>query len=210
MVNLSAYAQTTYYTTTGIPESSTLTLRAWPSHASKPLANIPHNSTSIMPTGKNILLNEDNWLQVAFENQVGWVEDAYLAKVDTPATQTPTAPIAEAPAHQAPVFAMPDIEPTETTPVQPVAYTTPSYESQNIETTQQQQEIPWSASADSIYADPNAPATAHIPQPAEVITTHHSVVVIPPTVEDIDLRAVDVDHSRYSSVDSSFSLQYDQ
>ena len=78
LVNISAYAQTTYYTTAGIPESSTLTLRAWPSHVSQPIANIPHNTSEIMPTGKNILLNEDNWLQVAFENKVGWVEEARI------------------------------------------------------------------------------------------------------------------------------------
>jgi len=189
IVNLSAYAQTTYYTTAGIPESSTLTLRAWPSHASQPIANIPHNTTEIMPTGKNILLNEDNWLQVAFENQVGWVESIYLAELPTEATK-PEAKTIE-------TFAIP--EPETVTYSEPA----PTYEQHNVEPAQAA--IPWSASADSIYQDPNTPAE----QP-ETITTTHSVVVIPNGSDEVDLRGEDVTHSRYSSIDASISLQYDQ
>jgi len=191
MVNLSAYSQTTYYTTAGIPESSTLTLRAWPSHASQPLASIPYGTTEIIPTGKNILLNTDNWLQVAFENQVGWVEEAYIAQLAVqPTEQTP---------QQAPIFATP--EPAQTV-YAPQETTYNQYNNQPA-----QQEIPWSASADSIYQDPHAAVEPQLP---DVITTSHSVVVIPQNSEEVDLRQEDVIHNRYSSVDTSFSLQYDQ
>ncbi|PWQ98261.1 SH3 domain-containing protein [Leucothrix arctica] len=190
MVNLSAYAQTTYYTTAGIPESSTLTLRAWPSHVSQPIANIPHNTTEIIPTGKNILLNENNWLQVAFENQVGWVEASYVSEL--PAESA-------APTQQAAVFAMPEPEAETYTEAAP---TTEQYDSAAEPTLDS---VPWSASADSIYEDPH-----NTTQQPKVMTTTHSVVVIPNTAEEIDLRNEGVTHSRYSSIDASISLQYEQ
>lgn len=190
MVNICAYAQTTYYTTAGIPESSTLTLRAWPSHASQPIANIPHNSTEIIPTGKNILLNENNWLQVAFENQVGWVESAYVAELPTQAVTQ----------HEQP------IEHVATQETEATTYTEPTTVYEQYSTAPEPAAIPWSESADSIYQDPNRAKT----QPTEVITTTHSVVVIPTGHEEIDLREEGVTHSRYSSIDTAISVQYDQ
>jgi hypothetical protein len=204
LVNISAYAQTTYYTTAGIPESSTLTLRAWPSHVSQPIANIPHNTSEIMPTGKNILLNEDNWLQVAFENKVGWVEAVYVAEL--PVTSTPIAqaePIEKVEKEAA--FAMPEVVTATTASAPEPVIPTQTYAPQDAEPTTDA--IPWSASADSIYQDPHA--NTNVQQQSEVITTTHSVIVIPTTAEDIDLRNVDVNHSRYSSIDTSMSLQYE-
>ena len=206
MVNVAAQAQSIYYTTSGIPESSTLTLRTWPSHTSQSLANIPHNTNQIVPTGQNIVLDEKNWLQVSFADKVGWVEEVYVSKLaTTPEVQTPQL-------EQAQVFAMPEPEtelPAQAEPLaqqqmtqQPVVY-------QEYNNTPQQPAVPWSASADSIYQDPNA-TSAPVAQP-EVFTTTHSVAVIPSnTAEEIDLRNEGVTHSRYSSVDTSISLQYEQ
>jgi len=197
MVNLSAHAQTTYYTTAGVPESSTLTLRAWPSHASKPIANIPFNTTAIIPTGKNIMLHEDKWIQIGFEDKTGWVEATYVTKLavqqqPTQATQQ-TQPVA-APQIQAASISAPT--PTQA-PAQQQFHPEPNHPP-----------VPWSARADSIYLDPNAPAQQ--PQLPEVITTTHSVVVIPSKAEEIDLRSEDVTHSRYSSIDTAFSIRFDQ
>jgi len=42
-----AFAQPSYYAVSGIPDASSLVLRAWPSASSQPINNIPHDAVKI-------------------------------------------------------------------------------------------------------------------------------------------------------------------
>ena len=161
-----AAAQTNFYAVANIPETSTLILRAWPSQVSQALSNIPYNATQLETTGRSILLDKTNWVQVIYQHSVGWVEDSYLqpqlVKIDPIESRVniengkQVIDTAEVFSYQSPAIPLPKDT------------TKPNY--------------PWSAAADTIYHDPK------VPQPTQPKNTASLYSPLPATAPEVVTR----------------------
>jgi uncharacterized protein YraI len=208
LMSQSAFAMPNYYAVSGVPENSTITLRAWPSPISKPLLAIPATSPPIEATGKSIMVNNQPWLQINYQERTGWVEAAYLepttvaASEPQQATNTApnyfTPPEAQAPqaqttqteiANNAEVFSY-GSQPNAPQP-SPASATAPE-QSENING------YPWSATADTIYDDPNADRRTYQPKPADTV---YSALAPASAERIIDLRAENIAGNRYESIE---------
>lgn len=198
-----SYAAPNFYSITNIPTGSSLTLRAWPSQISQPLTSIPANTNAIRSTGKTITLDTTNWLQITYDDKVGWVESNYLAQTEQlPApTSIPTNNIEVA--NTAEIFSY-SSDPT------PEIQTT---------TNQTNNQYPWSAEADTIYNDPtpnNTASATHSSQEntssdepvlAEA-TTHPQPVVINTTTTPIDYKEENLSVNRYEAIETAATVDF--
>jgi len=185
------FAEPTYFAVNGIPDASTLILRAWPSVTSKPINNIPHNAVKIETTGKHIFKENKKWLQIMYQNNVGWVVADYLAEMKL------------APAIQAPVATNMQQNGTLN---EAAAF---NYSQQTAAITQQPvpEGIPWTPEQDTIYHDPTAQQLAGA-NPIERVEATHTLVVINKNQDAADLRGENLAGNRYESIQASMSVQY--
>ena len=190
-----AFAQPSYYAVSGIPDASSLVLRAWPSASSQPINNIPHDAVKIETTGKDIFKENKKWLQIMYKNSVGWVEADYLAQMQAPAAPAPAQQIASTSAPQ----------PQETLN-KAAAF---NYAQQTAALTQQviPEGIPWSKEADTIYHDPT-PQQFSADSQIEVVDATHTLVVINKNSDNGDLRGENLEGNRYESIQASMSVMY--
>ncbi|MGB1311041.1 MAG: SH3 domain-containing protein [Leucothrix sp.] len=190
LVSSTAFAEANpdYFAVSGIPNTSSLTLRAWPSAGSQPINNIPSNTINIETTGKHIFKENKKWLQVMYQNSVGWVEADYLAIMQA------TAP---------PVISQPPAQ--EISEVASFSYSQP----QNTPIKQQPipDDIPWTPEQDTIYHDPTAQQLLG-ENPIETVQAKHTLVIIDKKNEEGDLRAENIAGNRYQSVEASMSVIY--
>lgn len=212
LMSQNAFAMPNYYAVSGVPENSSLTLRAWPSPISKPLLAIPANTPPIEATGKSILVNNQPWLQVNYQDRTGWVEAAYLQPT-TIAEPEPQQTASTEPNY----FTPPESQTTQAEPETVQAETENSasvfsYSSApNAPQPQQTSEAtpsssqpnnhngyPWSEAADTIYDNPNADRRAYQPQANDTVYS-----ALAPVSADriIDLRTEDVAGNRYESIE---------
>jgi len=194
LMSQSAFAMPNYYAVSGVPENSTITLRAWPSPISKPLLAIPATSPPIEATGKSIMVNSQPWLQINYQERTGWVEAAYLEPTTVAASEpqqaTNTAPnYFTPPEAQAPLFSY-GSQPNAPQP-SPVNAAAPE-QAENING------YPWSATADTIYDDPNADSRAYQPKPADTV---YSALAPASAERIIDLRTENIAGNRYESIE---------
>lgn len=152
------------YSVTNIPADGALTLRAWPSQISKPLSSIPANTQNIEATGKTIVLDTVNWLQISYGDNTGWVESSYLTqaqhhvpKVDLNQEKNATV------ANKAEFFSYGETRPTAKKPT-PTAKATVKTLDPNADIIANNVKYPWNVAADSIYNDPK---TKSHPRPIE-------------------------------------------
>lgn len=185
-----AFAEPTYFAVNGIPDASSLVLRAWPSASSQPIGNIPHNAVKIEATGKDIIKENKKWLQVTYQNKVGWTEAGYLSPIQASPTQTNIA------------------KPTQVTETVNNAAAF-NYSQQASAASQQpaQQNIPWTAEQDTIYDDPTGKQLA-AGNLIETVDATHTLVVINKNQEAEDLRGENLAGNRYESIEASMSVQY--
>ena len=183
-----AFAQPTYYAVSGISDASQLVLRAWPSSSSKPINNIPHNAVKIETTGKDIFKENKKWLQVMYQNNVGWVEADYLKLMQTEkdeviATTQPQETLNEAAAFNY---------------AQQMAALTPQTPPQDI---------PWTAEQDTIYHDPTGQQFSTEGR-IEVVDATHTLVVINKNQDSGDLRGENIQGNRYENIEASMTVMY--
>lgn len=204
LMSQSTFAMPNYYAVSGVPENATITMRAWPSPISKPLFSIPADSPPVEATGKSIMVNNQPWLQINYQERTGWVEAAYLE----PTTITPPEP--QATNNTTPnYFTPPESQTTQTDTTNGAAVfsyssapSTPQHQDTN-NTPEQTESIngyPWSKAADTIYDDPNADRRAYQAKPADSVYS----ALTPTTAERmIDLRAENIAGNRYESIDQT-------
>ena len=182
-------AQPTYFTVNGISDASSLVLRAWPSANSKTINNIPHNAVKIETTGKDIFKENKKWLQVIYQNNVGWVEAGYLVQMKTPTEQ---AAIAN--------------NPPQETLDKAAAF---NYAQQTAALAPQAppQDIPWTAEEDTIYNDPTG---QHFSSEGriETVDATHTLVVINKNLDNGDLRDENIEGNRYENIEASMTVMY--
>ena len=188
-----AFAQPSYYAVSGIPDASSLVLRAWPSSSSQPINNIPHDAVKIETTGKDIFKENKKWLQIMYKNSVGWVEADYLAQMQTVAPSQQQVLTTNVP------------QPQETLN-KAAAF---NYAQQTAALTQEvaTQKIPWSAEADTIYDDPT-PQQFSAERQIETVDATHTLVVINKNSDIGDLRGENLEGNRYESIQASMSVMY--
>ena len=165
----SSLATANTYSVTNIPAEGTLTLRAWPSQISKPLSNIPASAQNVEATGKTIVLDSVDWLQVSYGDNTGWVEATYLTKAQAPQVATEAVTNQEnnsAVINKAELFSYGE---TKSIINQPMPATTVSAKTIDPEADiiANSTKYPWNAAADSIYNDPK---TKSHPRPIEATT----------------------------------------
>lgn len=184
------------FSVTNIPAGGSLTLRAWPSTISRPLSNIPFDATKIEATGKTILLDTVNWLQIAYGDNTGWVEASYLKKTTPQAQAQAQAPQVSIQAdtsgqernsaviNKAEFFSYGE---TKTPTTKPTPTATPTTLDPNADIIANNIKYPWNIAADSIYNDPK---TKTHPRPiqttiadAERLEAQNSVATTTTTVE---------------------------
>jgi len=184
-----AFAEPDYYAVSGISDASSLILRAWPSSSSNPINNIPHNAIKIETTGKHIFKENKKWLQVMYQNNVGWVEADYLAIMQAASVQ----PIAT----------------TKTQPAETTGNTAAFTYSQQTTTVGNQQlapqNIPWTPEEDTIYNDPTPSQLAGTNLIERVEATHTLVVI---NNNKGDFPGESIAGNRYESIHASMSVQY--
>jgi len=184
-----AVAEPEFFAVSGISDASSLILRAWPSSGSKPINNIPHNAVKIETTGKHIFKENKKWLQVMYQNSVGWVEANYLSKMQVTPTQHANA------------------QPAQTLN-SPVSF---NYSQQTIANQQAvPKDIPWTPEEDTIYHDPTgqqlAGATGNI---IERVEATHTLVVINSNQDEGDFKGENLETgNRYGSIHASMSVIY--
>ena len=185
------FAEPTYYAVSGISDTSTLVLRAWPSAKSKPINNIPHNTVKIETTGKHIFKENRKWLQIMYQNTVGWVEADYLAQMQVAPAQPQVANNAQQ---------------QRETLNNAAAF---NYAQQTAAVSQQQvpEGIPWTPEEDTIYHDPTAQQLSG-ENPIERVEATHTLVVINKGQDDGDYRGENIAGNRYESIHASMSVQY--
>lgn len=206
LLNQGAFALPNYFAVTGIPETSSLTLRAWPSQISKPLLAIPTNTSPIEATGKSIVLDNHTWLQINYGDQTGWVESIHLAPANESAPDVAQAPDEpQAPAELS-YFAAPEVQPeaetakTETADSAevfnygqaPTAEPTPIAQ---VSPESAANGVPWSKAADTIYDDPNADRRTYSSELAD--NTIYSALAPENTDVIVDLRNENIAGNRY-------------
>ena len=184
------FAEPTYFAVNDIPDASTLILRAWPSVTSKPIHNIPHNAVKIEATGKHIFKENKKWLQIMYQNSVGWVVADYLAEMQAAPTQAPVAS---------------NMQQRETLN-EAAAF---NYSQQTAAITQQPvpEGIPWTPEQDTIYHDPTGQQLTG-ENPIERVEATHTLVVINKNQDAADLRGENLTGNRYESIQASMSVQY--
>ena len=185
-----AFAQSAYYEINGVPNASSLILRAWPSSSSQPINNIPHDAIKIETTGKDIFKENKKWLQVIYQNSVGWVEADYLAQMQVPALQPTDA----------------------TTAVQSATINSPAAFncSQQIVTVSKEptlKAITWTPEEDTIYHDPTLKQIDTSNQIEKAKATH---TLVAPNNQgtDGDLRGENLTGNRYENIKASMSVQF--
>ena len=190
-VSTSVLAQPSYYAVKGIPDASSLVLRAWPSSGSKPVANIPHNASKIETTGKQIEKEGKQWRQVIFQNNVGWAEADYLSEMSNQTQQAAT------PASLQPetINAAAEFNYSGQTQVAGIP-------AQSIP-----DNIPWTAEQDTIYHDPTGQQLSG-PNGIETVEAKHTLVVINKNAEEGDLRGENLAGNRYENIEASMSVMY--
>lgn len=186
-----AFAEPDYFAVSGISETDSLVLRAWPSASSKPINNIPYNAVKIETTGKHIFKENKKWLQVLYQNNVGWAEADYLAAMQVaPVQQTITT-----------------YTRTKETVNNAAEFT---YSQQTTTVANQQsapQNIPWTPEEDTIYNDPTPQQLAGA-NVIERVEATHTLVVINNNQDEGDFRGENLAGNRYESIQASMSVQY--
>lgn len=77
-----AYAETKVkiYKVTKVSSSGKLRLRAWPSTKSRVKASLPYNAHDLVETGKQRIVGKSRWVEVKWQENIGWVNSRYLIK----------------------------------------------------------------------------------------------------------------------------------
>lgn len=76
------------YKVTKVSPSGKLRLRAWPSTKSRIKATLPHNAYDLVETGKQRTVGKSRWLEVKWQQNIGWVNSRYLMKTGVLLTST--------------------------------------------------------------------------------------------------------------------------
>ena len=179
------------YSVTNIPDDSSLTMRAWPSPISKPLIDIPANTQQIAATGKTIVLDTVSWLQISYDDKVGWVEASYLKQqAQEPQLQVNTSQEDKVETlNSAEVFSYSSS--SETTPTQQAQTSIKPNSTQ----------FPWSEAADTIYDDPKAKAkvipaqiastqTPRVNIKSDIVATSNTTTVAAPILQNVQPQVV--------------------
>jgi len=69
-----------FYDVTNVQSGDTLTLRELPDFKSKKLSQIPHNQRFIIATGNQKKIKRNTWIELKYNEVVGWVNGRYLKK----------------------------------------------------------------------------------------------------------------------------------
>lgn len=186
-----AFAEPDYFAVSGVSDANSLILRAWPSSDSKPINNIPHNAIKIEATGKNIFKENKKWIQIKYQNNIGWTEADYLSAMQAAPAQPAVANNTQA---------------TETNNNLDIF----TYSQLVTATSAQQsipQNLPWTTEEDTIYHDPTAKqfAGANL---LEIVEATHTLAVINSNKDDGDFRGENVAGNRYESIQASMSVVY--
>lgn len=77
-----AYAnnKTTIFKVAKVSPSGKLQLRAWPSTKSRVKVSLPYNAKDLLETGKQRDIGKSRWVQVKWQDNIGWVNNRYLKK----------------------------------------------------------------------------------------------------------------------------------
>ena len=77
-----AYAESkiTIFKVTKVSPKNTLKMRAWPSNKSKVKVKLPYNAKDLTETGKQRMISGNNWVEVNWQKNKGWVNGRYLKK----------------------------------------------------------------------------------------------------------------------------------
>lgn len=184
-VSTTVFAEPTYFAVNGIPDASSLVLRAWPSPGSQPVNNIPHNAVKIEATGKQIFKDDKQWLQVIYQNNIGWAEANYL---------TPMQVFIPQPATDNSIQTNDAVNTTSFSYIQQV---TPEPQATP-------QDVPWTSQQDTIYHDPTIDINL-----VERVETTHSLVVISSNQDQGDFKGENIaSGNRYGDIQATMSVVY--
>lgn len=75
-----AETKTTIYKVTRVSSGKTLRLRAWPSTKSRIKRKLPFNARNVIETGKSKRVGRSKWIEVRWNDSLGWVNKRYLKK----------------------------------------------------------------------------------------------------------------------------------
>jgi len=72
------------YRVVGVPSDDTLNLRSEADPESEILRKIPHDAAGIVGTGRTETAGSETWVEIIYDNERGWVNSRYLARLSRP------------------------------------------------------------------------------------------------------------------------------